>query len=186
MPELETIHCFEKRGLGKAPFKFVGVFEIPPASLAAANPEAYNAALRMMPRGFRCGTCNYCGMAIMTNCLVRSSDGKTFAVGSDCILKVGGAGMVKLMRRSPEFRKKAKDARERADAKVKEAWTAIVGNEADRAKLMTITVENWKKEREPWLVFAERVWPMCGKAGRKRYLKEARGLLKYLAEKENA
>lgn len=84
---LSTMHPFEASGLGKAPFRFVFCYSLPPASLAEHNPSAYNAALRDMPQGMGCGTCRHCGMAIMHNFIVESSDGRRSAVGSDCVMK---------------------------------------------------------------------------------------------------
>lgn len=96
---METpIHVFEKAGLGKAPFRCVAVASIPSASLAASNPEAYRNALRELPRDVGCGTCNYCGTAIMHNFIIQSSDYRRFVVGSDCVAKTGDAGLIKAVR----------------------------------------------------------------------------------------
>lgn len=67
---MDKIHLFEQAGLGKAPFYYVGDAE--------ANP---------------CISCDYCSHAIKAVFMVQSSDGKTFRVGSDCIFKVGDAGL---------------------------------------------------------------------------------------------
>lgn len=186
MAEEVMVHCFEKAGLGKAPFRFVGVVELPSPSLAAQNPEAYNAALRMIPRGVGCGTCCYCGQAIMVNCIVKSADGKRFAVGSDCIAKVGGAGLKRELRKTPAFKAKAKSARERAATKVKAEWAEIWANPEKAAVLATFTRENFKKEIEPYPVYVKRVWEWCGAAGRRRYLKEVKMLLAHEEEKRKA
>lgn len=68
------IHPFESAGFGHAPFTFVGCTR----SVFKASPDA-----PMQP-----GTsCDYCGTAIMDVYHVRSSNGVTFKVGSDCINK---------------------------------------------------------------------------------------------------
>ncbi len=90
---IQKIHVFELAGLGQAPFKCVGMYAIPSAGLAEKNPDAYNAALREMPTGYRCGTCNYCGHPIMNNYLINSADGKKFAVGCECVFKTGDTGL---------------------------------------------------------------------------------------------
>lgn len=92
------VHCFEKSGLGVAPFRCVGFASIPSTSLAEQNPTAYNNALAQLPKGIGCGSCAYCGTAIMHNFIVQSSDGQRFVVGSDCVAKTGDAGLIKEVR----------------------------------------------------------------------------------------
>lgn len=104
------IHKFELAGLGKAPFKCVGLAQIPSPSLAEANPDAYNNALRALPPDFGCGTCHYCGQAIMNCYLIVSSDGHKFAVGCECVRKTGDAGLTdktKALKRQADREKKA-------------------------------------------------------------------------------
>jgi hypothetical protein len=93
-------HVFEKSGLGHAPFRFLGVYELPSASLAETNPSAYNAALAEMPPGFHCGTCAYCGMPLKYNYLIKSSDSRTFSVGCECVNKTHDGGLVKKVKSS--------------------------------------------------------------------------------------
>lgn len=74
------VHKFEKAGLGKAPFKFIG-----------CERKVYQAH-----HGAPCqpgGSCDYCGTAITYFFWCKSSDGKTFKVGCDCIFKVGDVGL---------------------------------------------------------------------------------------------
>ena len=86
-----TTHPFTASGMGDAPFSFVGVFCIPDLSLLAQNPTAYNRAMAEMPRDAHCGTCAHCGMGIMANYIVQSSDGRRASVGCECIRKLNGA-----------------------------------------------------------------------------------------------
>lgn len=67
-------HPFEAAGLGKAPFRFLGVSE----EVYKATPDA-----PAQPGG----KCDYCGMAIRYCFQIASADGKRFAVGSDCVEK---------------------------------------------------------------------------------------------------
>lgn len=67
---MTTIHKFEAAGLGIAPFRYVGFF-------------------------VRHYACEFCGTAIQINCRVADSNGKEFIVGSDCIMKVGDAGLTR-------------------------------------------------------------------------------------------
>lgn len=111
-------HLFEAAGLGQGPFRCVGMFSLPAPSLAGQNPDAYNNALRMMPRGYGCGTCAYCGQAIMHCYLIQSADGQRFAVGSECVLKTGDG---KMIRRRDLLRRRAEREAREAERKAKQA-----------------------------------------------------------------
>lgn len=96
--EFAGIHCFERAGLGKAPFQFIG-YEY---KTYQACPDA-----PIQPGG----SCHYCGQAIMNICTVKSSDGKVFHVGPDCINKVGDAGVYKAYRTSKAYRERQRHIR---------------------------------------------------------------------------
>jgi hypothetical protein len=98
----ESIHKFEAAGLGKAPFRFVGVekkvFVACPG--APAKPG---------------GTCDYCGQGITYAFHVASADGKQFAVGCDCIRKTGDAGLIRAVKEDEAKQRRAKsEARRQA------------------------------------------------------------------------
>lgn len=77
MEILKKIHEFELADLGKAPFTFIGL-EI---------------------RDNKCpDTCKYCGKDIVYCYLLKSSDGKRFFVGSNCILKSGDSGLINMVK----------------------------------------------------------------------------------------
>ena len=78
---METqIHKFEEAGLGKAPFKFIRVFEKVYVSCPGAPAQA-------------AGTCDYCGNGIKYCCVIRDKDGKEFIVGNECVKKTEDAGL---------------------------------------------------------------------------------------------
>src|ERR1700748_2403557 len=85
-------HPFEVAGLGLAPFRCVGAYSLPSPSMAEQNPQAYQNALRDMPKGWGIGSCAYCGMGLVHNFLIRSKDGKGFVVGSECVAKADDKG----------------------------------------------------------------------------------------------
>lgn len=120
------LHCFEKAGLGRAPFRCVGIYSIPSSSLAENNPVAYNNALADMPRGLGCGSCKYCGTAIMHNFIIECSAGNRFVVGSDCVAKTGDAGLVKQVRaeRLRVVREKREEGRRMKRADREALWAA--------------------------------------------------------------
>lgn len=120
------LHPFEDSGLGRAPFKCVGMAEVPSPSLAASNPAGYNAALAAIPRGYGCGTCAHCGMGLKYNYLIHSSDGQRFAVGSECVLKTGDTRLGSEVERL-EAERRREAARIKREAKreaQRQAWLA--------------------------------------------------------------
>lgn len=85
------VHKLEELGLGKGPFKVVGLVSIPSSSMAEQNPSAYNAAIRNLPQGIGVGTCAACGTPIMHNFIIKSADGEKHCLGSECIKKIDDA-----------------------------------------------------------------------------------------------
>jgi len=85
------IHPFEARGLGQAPFRFVGMVEQDLCyGEAILNREEYQRtgiALTTKPGG----SCAYCGTYIVNMYRVRSADGREFHVGCECVEKVAKA-----------------------------------------------------------------------------------------------
>jgi hypothetical protein len=72
------IHPFEKAGLGKAPFRFVGMEE-----KVITHPDGTTQAG---------GSCQYCSTGIRYLFNIKSADGHTFHVGSDCVAKTHAKG----------------------------------------------------------------------------------------------
>lgn len=66
-----------------------GFFSLPSPSLAEHNPDAYNNAMRNAPEG--AGTCAHCGTGILHHVVIRTVDGKTAFIGSQCAQKIGGS-----------------------------------------------------------------------------------------------
>lgn len=84
----ETMHPFERAGLGKAPFRFTGLKEQDLChGEAILNRDEYErTGIKMTTKPG--GSCDYCGTYIVVMCGIESSDGKRFKVGSDCACKV--------------------------------------------------------------------------------------------------
>lgn len=80
----QKIHRFEAAGLGKAPFRCIGV-----------NENVYRACPGAPAQPGGC--CAYCGMGIRYEYMIVSADGKGFTVGCDCVAKVGDAGLKKVV-----------------------------------------------------------------------------------------
>jgi hypothetical protein len=80
--ESNTVHKFETAGLGKAPFRFLGVRE----HVFQACPGEPT----------KPGTsCDYCASSLRFACHFLSADGKEFKVGCDCAQSAGDKGMQK-------------------------------------------------------------------------------------------
>lgn len=116
------VHKFTIAGLGEAPFRLTGIYELPPKSLAEANPTAYNNALAALPKNVGFGTCHYCGTGIMRNFEITSADGKRSVVGCDCIKKAGDHGLIKAV--SIIERDKRREKARAKEMKRREAFVA--------------------------------------------------------------
>lgn len=124
--ETETaIHPFEKAGLGKAPFRYVGAVDQNPDSQGMVVIGERNGVRIETKQG---GTCDYCGLAIINMYRVCSADGRKFKVGCDCLKKVDIINPSTLKADV----KKAKDAK--ADQRIASA-KAMLATESVRASL---------------------------------------------------
>lgn len=104
-----TVHTFELAGLGKAPFKFSHFAQL-----------KYDRAQTAYHSG---GSCDYCGTAIMNAYYIKSADGRTFKVGSDCVAKTGDAGLRKVVNKAKaQHERSLKAARALTTAEQITAW----------------------------------------------------------------
>jgi len=160
-------HKFEVAGLGKAPFRFVGVSE----KVFQACPGA-----PVKPGG----TCDYCGAGIRDCFHVRSADGKEFVVGCDCINKVGDAGLIKAYKTSPEFRKLQAEKRKAKAVAVRQAIDDLIASSA--GKLAAIPHPSGFSDRKTGQPLTALDWAQwmqrnCGAAGRARLIKQLKAML---------
>jgi hypothetical protein len=110
------VHVFETAGLGKAPYKFIGVTQVTYHAThdAPAQPGSM---------------CMFCATGICYQFWLDSSDGKRFFVGSDCIEKSGDTGL--MSRIEPFLKKHEKEMRlEREDRYISE-FTKFVAADVD-------------------------------------------------------
>ncbi len=123
MTEQDNRHPFERQGLGKAPFAYIGqVHQDMMYGEVVLNRETATASsgyITTKPGG----TCAYCGTYILNMFNVGSSDGQIFHVGSDCIMKVGQQADDKATRALVKAVKAAiaRNAKERLAAKASAA-----------------------------------------------------------------
>lgn len=157
-------HAFEVAGLGLAPFRFVGITEN-----AITHPDGTQQAG---------GCCDYCSTGIRFECVCVSKDGKRFKVGSNCISKVGDAGLLKAFKSSPEFREHQRKLRAvKANAVTAELKAICSEHEAEfrsqahpygfRDGQTGVALTYWD-----YLEFS--LWRSCGDSGRASWLKTLR------------
>jgi hypothetical protein len=118
----DTTHKFEAAGLGKAPFRCVGATE----KRGPISMQINGALFQVGAPGQPMGTCAYCGQGIAICCRVKSSDGKSFDVGSDCVRKVGDAGLTRKVKTIVATRR-----REKAHARAVEQKAFLISLLAD-------------------------------------------------------
>jgi hypothetical protein len=161
-------HCFERAGLGLAPFRVTGFY----TSKYCAAPGA-----PILP-----GTsCDYCGTGIMYVCEITDRNGTHFKVGCDCVGRTGDAGLIKAYKTHPEFRAHQKALREAKDEATRVELERLLGDDAVRARLAASTFtshySNGTARHDNHLAAAERSRPWCGAKGRADWLRTFRKLL---------
>lgn len=103
MIEIKAVHPFEKAGLGKAPFRFIGMEH----RTHRACPGA-----PLQPGG----SCDYCGTGISYFCWIDDAQGKRFKVGSDCVRKTGDQKLKEDIAQAKRNTPEAIEARDRKRA----------------------------------------------------------------------
>jgi hypothetical protein len=147
---MSNAHPFELAGMGLGPFRFIGMVQIPSASLAEHNCDAYNRALASLPRNLigGCGTCYNCGQAISNVCIVENSTGQRYGVGSDCVLKTDDQHLgdkVKVTLARIQRARRAEKAQAQREAR-REAFLAAVCNEAGETNAQRIEREDHERK----------------------------------------
>ncbi|HEY3498183.1 MAG TPA: hypothetical protein VGK73_25970 [Polyangiaceae bacterium] len=168
------IHPFEKAGLGKAPFRCVGVTrKVGPIRIANRDGTTTEIGAEGQPMG----RCDFCGTGIADCYEIRSADRREFVVGCDCVAKVCAKGekvFSEVERMAMDLKNAA--ARKRHDAKA-------AASQAQLAELLAAPQLRGKLSSKPsayaWkaaegataLDDAEWLARQCGHAGRLRLIK---------------
>lgn len=84
----QEIHVFEAAGLGKGPFH-----------LSSVTEEG--------------GHCQYCNTAIVFRFYIKGQDSRIFFVGSDCVMKTGDVGLMRVVER--EVKKRQAELRQKRE-----------------------------------------------------------------------
>lgn len=164
------VHIFEKMGLGKAPFKFLGCVDTKiGADKDGMVPVNKGGGLQVMTKPG--GTCEYCGKYITQFFWLKSADGKKFKVGSSCVMKSGDKGLIRSVKSAKTRQNKIKTI-----ALNKRKQNEIIAKLADkkvRKKLSTIPhPAKWAADRgDSLLDWAEWMLKSSGAAGRAKIYK---------------
>jgi hypothetical protein len=154
-------HIFEKAGLGKAPYKFLRI-----------ENRSYQAApgAPIQPGG----SCRYCSTGIHFFYYLRSADGKTFYVGSDCILKSGDAGLRRIVKEEERRRRAEQNMLKRQVAT--EELDRYISTHADTLKARPHPNEFFAGRGKTLLDYATWMRDNSGLAGRRQVLRTLREL----------
>jgi hypothetical protein len=138
--ERGMMHPFEKAGLGKAPFRFVGMAQQDRLyGQVILNREEYEKtgiALTTTPGG----TCAFCGTGIIRMYDILSADGKRFHVGCECVNRTEDKKLVKAVAAARRVIDRAarKSLADRKDAELK----TLLADDRARAKLSSLPHPN--------------------------------------------
>lgn len=134
-----TIHPWEAAGLGKAPFRWLGVSrKVGPVRTVLAD----GTTLEQGAPGQPMGSCAFCGMGIAECHEIKGACGALFIVGCDCVRRVYAAGdrvLTQAETASRKLRNEAARARAACKAEQVEAeLTRLLADEPTRARLAAL------------------------------------------------
>lgn len=162
-------HVFEKAGLGKAPFRFVGY-----------SREVYQA----VPGDPNCplqpgASCDYCSEGLFNVYHIESADGKRFKVGCECVKKTGDKGIVDPIMREAR-RQETMRRHEREDAKIaaaKELYEVPANRELCRKHPHP---DRYLAARNGWTTveFADWMFENAGRSGKLRAARRVERIVK--------
>lgn len=166
-------HVFERAKLGKAPFRFVGIYE-------KRGPITLSDGSQCGADGQPMGICEYCGRGIAICCQIVSADGKRFVVGSDCVARTGDAGLVRQFKNSKELREFNRQARVVKAKADKEFVTDAIEKHA--AELMAVASPNSWRASDTGLDYCRFMLRCAGAAGLAKVAAFVRRVLKAKGE----
>lgn len=165
-----TIHKFEARGLGLAPYTFLGI-ETMVGPITRADGTEIGAPGQPM------GTCQYCSTGIKDAYFLRSADGREFYVGSSCIEKAGDKGLMKIVSQRERAKRQAKATERRKKDQeqalaIRTELAAILEDPAIRAALSAKPHPAINSPKFTRLDYAEFIRDRAGLTGRLALLRE--------------
>jgi hypothetical protein len=179
--ETTTLHPWERAGLGKAPYRWLGVRHlVGPIRIAQAD----GTTLEIGAPGQPMGSCAYCAQGIAECHSIKSADGKVFMVGCDCVRRVSEPGDA-VLKAAEAAAKKRRNAAARARNAVKAdaskaRLAALLADESVRATLAGLPSEQpWKaRDGGTRLDDVEFLARACGHTGRVKLIARIETALK--------
>ena len=152
---VKPVHPFEKAGLGKAPFRYVG----------ASENHIKHADGSMQPAG----TCDYCGTGISLQMHIKSSDSRCFIVGCDCVQKLDWEdNQLSKLAKAVQNKHRSVQAKKRTQVQAENLETLI---EENKEKLMALPhPKGW--ETKTYLDYILWLAPKCEKTGKSKLYKQ--------------
>jgi hypothetical protein len=179
--ETTTVHPWERAGLGKAPFRWLGVRHlVGPIRIAQAD----GTTLEIGAPGQPMGSCAYCAQGIAECHSIKSADGKVFMVGCDCVRRASEPGDPVLKAAEAAAKKRrnaAARARNAGKAKASEARLAeLLADDGVRATLAGLpSAYAWKAAQGGTrLDDVEFLARGCGHTGRAKLIAQIETALK--------
>lgn len=175
-----TENELEKMGLGKAPFKFLGSIESPPKSMLEQNPEAYNNALRAFPKfdAGGIGSCARCYYNITIHYVLKSSDGKTFPLGSECVHRLNDTTLTKQI--DKEVAKRTKELKAKRDAEKKDKLGQLLNDRKviDKLRSLPHPFKEYADKGQTLYDSISKRASMSGTSGKNKILKEIENIMR--------
>ena len=169
----DAVHPWERAGLGKAPFRWMGISE-------ERGPKRYlnrdGTETIIGSEGQPMGSCAYCAQGIAEVHHIRSADGRNFTVGCDCVRRCNPADapvLTKAERASKKARNAKARARSASNAEASSArLTELLADEGVRGKLAARpSAQAWKAaEGGTELDDVEWLATRCGHTGRAKLI----------------
>ena len=152
---VKPVHPFEKAGLGKAPFRYIGASE-----KHIKHPDG-----SMQPAG----TCDYCGTGISLQMHIKSSDSRCFIVGCDCVQKLDWEdNQLSKLAKAVQNKHRSVQAKKRTQVQAENLETLI---EENKEKLMALPhPKGW--ETKTYLDYILWLAPKCEKTGKSKLYKQ--------------
>jgi hypothetical protein len=165
--ESNTVHPFEAAGLGKAPFRFVGMEAqdlcYGERILNRKEYQKTGVSVTTQPGG----SCAYCGTYIRNMYNIESSDGKRFHVGCECVNKTEDKSLIKKVKEATKVLNAKKRFAKANEAK--DNLTSMLANADTRKALQALPHPNGYAGKS-LLGYADWMAENAGNAGRVRTL----------------
>lgn len=126
---MSNVHPWEARGLGTAPFRYVG---------AARTVNVIGAMSAVVQPA---GSCAYCGAALTYSCYIKDANGAQFTVGDTCVERLWSVDLDRASRRVVTQAQKALKKAKRDAQKARESARIEAAMNCDAATRLALEAE---------------------------------------------